>query len=166
MLSDIHPTSEPISIRLFELGQQWENDKNFHGAEKCYKLAAEKYPADHKAKYTLARIALKQGKLYSAIGELRRLVEIPDAAKQVVVRMLSPRGAARLLRYWPTTPRSIQRPTKLSVYALAWALQKTVRSRFQDFFETTTTLLMIWMFVAWHFYRRLSADFARIQRAS
>ena len=92
----IHPTSEPISIRLFELGQQWENDKNFHGAEKCYKLAAEKYPADHKAKYTLARIALKQGKLYSAIGELRRLVEIPDAAKQVVVRMLSPRGAARV----------------------------------------------------------------------
>ena len=164
MLSDIHPTSEPISIRLFELGQQWENDKNFHGAEKCYKLAAEKYPADHKAKYTLARIALKQGKLYSAIGELRRLVEIPDAAKQVVVRMLSPRGAARLLRYWPTTSRSIQRPTKLSAYALAWALQKTVRSRFQDFFETTTTLLMIWMFVAWHFYGGLSANPSSIRR--
>ena len=164
MTSGNQSITEPIVSKFLELGQQWENEKHFHAAEKCYNLAAKKYPADHRAKYSLARIALKQGKLYSAIGELRRLVEIPDAAKQVVDRMLSPRGAARLLRYWPTAPRSIKRPTKLSACALAWALQKTVKSGFQDFFETTTTLLMIWMFVGWHFYRRLSADGGSIQR--
>jgi tetratricopeptide (TPR) repeat protein len=154
---------ERAAFQFLELGQQWENDKDLHAAEKCYNLAAETGPTDHRSRFGLARVALKQGKLYTAIGALRLLIEIPNGPKQVVARISSPAAAARLLGYWPATPKSILRPMKLSAYAFAWAVQRTVKSGFHDFFEVITTLLMIWMFVGRHFYRRLSAESVGIQ---
>jgi tetratricopeptide (TPR) repeat protein len=157
---------ERAAFQYLELGQKWETDKDLHAAEKCYNLAAETDPTDHRSRYVLARVALKQAKIYTAIGALRLLIEIPDGPKQVVARILSPAAAARLLVYWPTTPKSILRPMKLSAYAFAWAVKRMVKSGFHDFFEASTALLMIWLFVARHFYRRLSANFASIRRAS
>ncbi|HEV8720204.1 MAG TPA: methyltransferase domain-containing protein [Candidatus Binatia bacterium] len=165
MGSRIRAITEPIVSQSLELGQQSENDKDLHTAEKCYNLAAETDPTDYTSQYGLARVALKQGKLYNAIGALCLLIEIPDGPKQVVATILSPAAAARLLDNWPATPKSILRPMKLSAYAFAWAVQRMVKSDFHDFFEATTALLMIWMFVSRHFYRRLSANFAGIQRA-
>jgi tetratricopeptide (TPR) repeat protein len=166
MASRSRAINESIVSQSLELGQKWETDKDLHTAEKCYNLAAETDPTDHRSRYGLARVALKQGKLYTAIRALRRLIEIPDGPKQVVADILSPAAAARLLDYWPATPKSILRPIKLSAYGLAWAVQRMVRSGFYDFFGATTTLLMIWMFVARHFFRRLRADVGGIQRAS
>jgi tetratricopeptide (TPR) repeat protein/SAM-dependent methyltransferase len=166
MASGIRAIADRIASRFLELGQQWENDKDLHAAEKCYNLAAEIGSTDQSSRYGLARVALKRGKLYTAIGTLRRLIEIPDGPKHVIARILSPAAAARLLDYWPASPKSILRPMKLSAYAFAWAVQRTVKSGFHDFFEASTALLMIWMFVARHFYRRLNANFAGIQRAS
>jgi len=166
MASRIRAITEPIVSQSLELGQQWENDKDLHAAEKCYNLAAETDLTDHRSRYGLARVALKQGKLYTAIGALRILIEIPDGPKQVVARILSPAAVARLLGYWPATPKSILRPMKLFACAFVWAVQRMAKSGFHDFFEASTALLMIWMFIARHFYRRLSADFAGIQRAS
>ena len=157
---------ERAAFQFLELGQQSENDKDLHAAEKFYNLAAETDPTDQRSRFGLARVALKQGKVYTAIGVLHLLIEIPDGPKQVVARILSPAVAAPLLGYWPTSPKSILRPMKLSIYTLAWAVQRTVKSGFRDFFEASTALFMIWMFVARHFYRRWSADFPRVQRAS
>jgi len=157
MTAGIQPITDAIVSRFLELGQEWENDKNVPAAENCYNLVADKYPDDHRAKYSLARLALKEGKLYTAIGTLHRLIEIPDAPKQIVDRMLSPPGATRFLSYWPASPKSILIPTKLSGCAFAWALQKMMKSGFHDFYEIITALLMIWMFVGRHFYRRLTA---------
>ena len=169
-----YPVNETTDVQLLkraafqflELGQQWENNKDLHAAEKCYNLAAETDPTDYRSRYGLARVALKRGRLYNAIGALRLLIEIPEGPKQVVAKILSPAAAARLLGYWPASHKSILRPMKLSAYAFAWAVQRTVKSRFHDFFEASSALLMIWMFIARHFYCRLSSDFAGIQRAS
>jgi tetratricopeptide (TPR) repeat protein len=147
---------ERAAFQFLQLGQQWENDKDLHAAEKCYNLATETYPTDHRSRYGLARVALKQGRLHTAVSRLRRLIEIPDGPKQVIAKILSPTAVAQLSDYWPTTPKSILRPLKLSAYAFAWAVQKMVKSGFHDFFEASTTLLMIWMFTGRHFYRRLS----------
>jgi len=163
MAFGIRAIAERIVSRFLELGQQWENDKDLHASEKCYNLAAEMDSIDHRSRYGLARVALKQGKLYDAIRALRRLIEIPDGPKQVVAGILSPAAAARLLGYWPASPKSILRPMKLSACAFAWAVQRMVKLGFHDFFETITTLLMIWMFVGRHFYRRLSAESVGIQ---
>jgi len=160
MASRIRAITEPIVSQSLELGQQCENDKDLHAAERCYNLAAETDSTDYKSQYGLARVALKQGKLYNAIGALCLLIEIPDGPKQVIAKILSPAAAGRLLGYWPASPKSILRPMELSTYAFAWAVQRMVRSGFHDFFEASTILLMIWMFVGRHFYRRLSADFA------
>jgi tetratricopeptide (TPR) repeat protein len=162
----IRPITEHIVSQALELGQQSENDKDLHTAEKCYNLAAETDPTDHRSRYCLARVALKQGKLYTAIGALRRLIEIADGPKQVVAEILSSAAAARLLDHWPASPKSILRPMKLSACAFAWAVQRMVKSGFHNFFEASTALLMIWMFVARHFYLRLNANFAGTQRAA
>jgi tetratricopeptide (TPR) repeat protein len=159
MASRIRVITEAIVSQSLELGQQWENQKALDAAENCYKFAAKTDPIDHRSQYSLARVALTQGRVYKAIGTLRLLVETPDGPKQVVAKILSPAGAAkRFLGYWPATPTSILRPMKLAAYALAWAVQKIVKSRFHDFFDAGTGLLMIWMFVGRHFYRRLSGD--------
>jgi tetratricopeptide (TPR) repeat protein len=158
MASRIRAITEPIILQSLELGQLWENHREYGFAEKCYSLAAEMDPTDHRSRYDLARVALKRGKLYYAFGALRILIEIRDGPKQVVDRMLSPLGTARLSPYWPTTPKSILRPMKLSFFALAWAMERMLKSGFHEFFEATTALLMIWMFIGRHFYARLTTD--------
>ena len=160
--SGIRPITEPIVSRFLELGQQWENDKDLHAAEECYNLAAENYSGDHMSRYNRARIALKQGKLYTAIGALHELIEIPDGPKHAVVKVLSPAAAARVLGYWPVRPKSILRPIKLSAYAFAWAVRRIVTSGFKDFFEAGTALLMIWMFIGRHFTRRLQQELRHV----
>ena len=158
--------SELIILQSLELGQHWENNEDLDAAEKCYKLAAKTDPSEQWSLYSLARIALKQGKINNAIGALRRLIEIPDGPKKVVAQILSPVAAARLWVYWPASPKSILKPMKLAAYMVAWAVQRTVKSGFRDFFEVAASLLMIWLFVARHFYRRLRADGATYPRAS
>jgi tetratricopeptide (TPR) repeat protein len=158
MASRVRLISESIISQSLELGYLCENDQNLLAAEKCYNLAAEMDPADCTSRYGLARVALKQRKLCTSIGALRQLNEIPDGPKRVIAKILSPAAAAQILGYWPATPKSILRPMKLSAYALAWAVQKMVKSGFHDFFDASTGLLMIWMFVGRHFYRRLSGD--------
>lgn len=162
----IRAITEPIVSQALDLGQQSENDKDLHTAEKCYNLAAETDPTGYRSQYGLARVALKQGKLTTAVGALRVLNELPDAPKQIVLKILSPAAAARLLGYWPGTPKSILKPMKLSACAFAWAVKTMMKSGFHDFFDASTVLLMIWTFVGRHFHRRLSADFADVQRAS
>jgi tetratricopeptide (TPR) repeat protein len=163
MASRIRVITEAIVSQSLELGQQWETQKDLDAAENCYEFAAKTDPLDHRSRYGLARVCLTQGRVYKAIGTLRLLVETPDGPKQVVAKILSPAAAAaQILGYWPATPKSILRPMKLSAYALAWAVQKMVKSRFHDFFDASTGLLMIWMFVGRHFYRRLSGDSLRI----
>jgi tetratricopeptide (TPR) repeat protein/SAM-dependent methyltransferase len=160
--SQIQPVMEAVVSQSLKLGELWESDKNLCVAEKCYILAAETDSGDHWSRYGLARIALKQGRIFKAIAALRLLIETPDGPKRVLAEILSPGATARASRFWPVTPKSILRPIKLSTYMLAWAIQRTVKSGFHDFFEATTTLLMVWMFVARHFYRRLSSDSARV----
>ena len=163
--SRIRAIIEPIVSQSLELGRQWENDKDLDGAAKCYNLAAETDSVDHRSRYVLARVSLKQGKFYNAFRSLHILAGIPNGPEQVVDWMLSPQAARRLFAYWPATPKSILKPIKLSAWVFAWALQRIVKSGFHDFFEAATVLLMIWMFIARHFYHRLSADFVGIQRA-
>jgi tetratricopeptide (TPR) repeat protein len=158
LASRIRVITEAIVSQSLELGQQCENQKHLDAAENCYEFAAKTDPVDHRSRYNLARVALTQGKVYKAIGTLRLLIETPDGPKQVVAKILSPAAAAQILGYWPATPKSILRPMKLSAYAFVWAVQKMVKSGFHDFFDASTALLMIWMFVGRHFYRRLSSD--------
>jgi hypothetical protein len=54
---------------------------------------------------------------------------------------------------------------KLSACAFAWAVQRIVKSGFRDFFEASTALLMIWMFVARHCYRRVKQELRRLRMA-
>jgi tetratricopeptide (TPR) repeat protein len=150
--------TETIISQSRELGQRLEDCKDYRFAERCYNLATEIDPTDHRSRYGIARVSLRQGKLYNAFRTFHILTRIPDEPKQVVASVLQTMAADRLLQDWPTTPKSIIRPMKLSVFALAWAVQRMVKSGFHDFFEATTALLLIWMFVGRHFYRRLSAD--------
>src|SRR4030095_262015 len=121
--------------------------------------------SDPRPRYSLARIALKRGRSFKAIAAMRLLIETPEGPKRVLAEILSPAATALASRFWPVTPKSIVRPMKLSVYMLAWAIQRTVKSGFHDFFEATTALLMIWIFVGRHFYRRLSSGSPRVPNA-
>lgn len=91
----IRVITEAIVSQSLELGQQWENQKHLDAAENCYEFAAKTDPIDQRSRYGLARVALRQGKVYKAIGTLRLLIETPDGPKQVVAKILSPAAAAR-----------------------------------------------------------------------
>jgi rubredoxin len=78
--------------------------------------------------------------------------------------VLSPAGEARLRRYWPTSPKSIVPPVKLSAFAFAWFLQKTVRAGRSGFYDGATVLLLIWLFVCRHFYRRVCDESIVVRR--
>ena len=161
MATRIRPVTEAIVPQSLELGRLWEKDQDPHAAEQCYRLAAGADATDPRPLYSLSRIALKRGRIFQTIAALRLLIEKPEGPRRILDEILSPATKTRLSGFWPGTSRSILRPIKLSAYMLAWAVQKTVKSAFHDFFEATTALLMIWMFTGRHFYRRLISDSAR-----
>jgi len=153
---------ERVLSQLYELGEKCERQKNYLVAERCYAHIVESCSNDTWAKFRLARATLTRGKLLTAFRVLHGMTKIRDVPKKVVDQALPPSEAARLVPFWPVTPRSILKPFKLAIFTFVWATGKFIRSDFQEKSNAATVLLLVAIFVVRHFFRRLSGESVRI----
>jgi hypothetical protein len=109
-------------------------------------------------------MALKQGKVREAFQGLFAIARIPNAPKAVIENILSAEGAARLAPYWPASPKSIVKPLTLWVCMSGWFFASLAKSGLRDVDTSITAVILVWLFVARHFVRRLHDDLSKIRK--
>ncbi len=155
--SDVAVQSHLCS-HLGELGEKREMVADYLLAEQCYALAIQADPTAHWLRYLQSRMALKQRLLRKAFHGLFTVARIPNAARAIVERIISPSSAARLAPYWPASPKSIVKPLNLSLFVSGWFFGRLANSRLRDLHTSITAAILVWLFVTRHFVRRLRVE--------
>jgi len=153
-----------LCLYLGELGEKRELAADYLLAETCYALAIQADPTAHWHRYRQSRTALRQRNFRKAFHGLFTIARIPNAPKAIIEKILSPAGAARLAPYWPASPKSIVKPFTLWLYISGWFFGKLANSRLCDLHTSMTAVILVWLFVARHFVRRLRIELLGIRR--
>jgi 2-polyprenyl-3-methyl-5-hydroxy-6-metoxy-1,4-benzoquinol methylase/tetratricopeptide (TPR) repeat protein len=156
-------TLNHLSTQLGELGKKREMAADYFTAENCYALAIQADPTAHWFRFRQTQINLKQRNFRTAFKTLFTIARIPNAPKAIVERTLSSVGAARLAPFWPASPTSIMKPLTLWLCMSGWFFGKMLSSRSHDPNTSTTATILVWLFVARHFLRRLQMEFSKVR---
>jgi SAM-dependent methyltransferase len=153
-----------LCSHLGELGERREMAADYLLAEQCYALAIQADPTAHWLRYGQSRTALRRGNFRKAFKDLFTLARIPDAPRAIIEKTFSPTGATRLAPYWPTSPKSIVKPLTLSLSMSGWFFGRLTTSGLRDLHTSVTAVVLVWLFVARHFVRRLRVEFTSIRQ--
>lgn len=147
-----------------ELGEKREIAADCLLAEQCYAIAVQADPTAHWLRYRQSRLALKQRNLRKAFHGLLTIARIPNVPRAIIEKILSPAGADRLSPYWPASATSILKPLMLCLSISGWFLRRLATSGLGDLHTSISAVILVWLFVARHFGRRLRAESLSIRK--
>lgn len=154
----------PLCSRLAEFGEKREIASDYLFAKQIYALAVQGDPTAYWLRYQQSRHAWRRKNPRKALKGLVALSKMPNAARAIIEKVLSPAGAARLEPYWPASSKSIVKPLTLWLYMTAWFCSKLARSGLRDIHTSIAAVILVWLFVARHFVRRLRDESSKIRR--
>jgi SAM-dependent methyltransferase/tetratricopeptide (TPR) repeat protein len=154
--------SDRSHLSLLELAERCARRGDQSFAQHCCQLVRESNSIAPWSRFRLARVATLLGQYGAAVRQVHRIARVPGATREVIETALSPAVAARLAPYWPGSPRSIAKPLKLLLLASACFLRRVARLQSAHARHGRLLLLLLWVYVARHFIRRLRAEITKL----
>lgn len=148
---------------LAKLGEKREMAADYLVADKCYALAIQADPTAHWLRYRQSSMALKQRNLTKALQGLLTIARIPNAPRATLEKIFTANDMARLTPYWPASAKSIVKPFMLCLCMLGWFFGKLARAGLCDIHTSICAVVLVCLFVARHFVRRLRAELSKIR---
>jgi 2-polyprenyl-3-methyl-5-hydroxy-6-metoxy-1,4-benzoquinol methylase len=158
--------SDRAATQYVDLGEKYAETGDSVRSAACMAKAIDVARPDtaHWLRYRQSRMALKQRNLRKAFHGLFTIARIPNAPRAIIEKILSPVGAVRLAPYWPASPQSIMKPLTLLLFMAGWFFGRLATSGLRDLHTSITAVLLVWLFVARHFVRRLRAESSSIRK--
>lgn len=146
---------ERALAQLRDVAVRAEQTRDHSVAAACHNRLAQYRPDDVWVRFACARAALGRGRITGALRGLATITAIPDAPREVAVRVLPPETVARLLPLWPGTPGVESRPWALIWRTTAWCLHNLRASGGRDWPHALAFTILIGLFVPRHYLHRL-----------
>ncbi|MBI5107542.1 MAG: hypothetical protein HZA62_02230 [Rhodocyclales bacterium] len=148
---------ERALAQLRAVAARAEQTRNHAVVAACHICLAQYRPDDVWVRFARARAALGNGSITGALRGLARITAIPDAPRELCVRVLPPEAVARLLPLWPGKPEAGSRPWKLILRTTSWCLHILRASGGRDWPHALAFTILVLLFVPRHFLHRLLA---------
>lgn len=142
---------------MSDIAVRAEQGRDLAVAAACHSRLAQHRPNDVWVRFASARAALGRGGIAAGLRGLAAITAIPDAPRELCLRVLPPESVARLLPLWPGTPGAESRSWALLWRTMAWCLDCLRASGGKDWPHALAFAIMIGLFVPRHYLHRLFA---------